>query len=70
MFETLASRLEEAVTAGGYLNGGVCLIDADDRTHCHVIGQMHPSSSNGESGPLIDPGLRMRMASKEVLPSW
>lgn len=63
MFERLKDRLERAVTEGGFLNGGICVIGPDRMERTHVTGIVHPMHMGEETKALTDPGIRMRMAS-------
>ncbi|SDJ99534.1 serine hydrolase domain-containing protein [Aliiruegeria lutimaris] len=63
MFERLKERLEGAVSEGGFLGGGICLIDRDGREQAHVTGRIHPDRPATGSNALADPGMRLRMAS-------
>lgn len=59
----LRAALDRAVSTGGYLNGGVCLIDPEGWESAYVTGLVHPPHAATEPEQLRDPGLRMRMAS-------
>ena len=63
MFDPFKDLLDQAVADGPYLNGGICLIDADGWEHAHVTGLVHPLTGHAAPEPLTDAGLRMRMAS-------